>query len=96
MFDGAKKTFMFGFKTPVSTLPTGTVPIPPILYTSYNGNLSGLSFGLFGGMTESRASMRVFPLYHGMLVDFSIMLSPTHPEIGTNGILSGLYPTFLR
>jgi len=90
MLDGAKKTFMFGFKTPVSTLPTGTVPIPPILYTSYNGNLSGLSDGLFGGMTESRHSIRVFPLYHGMLADFSIMLSPTHPEIGTNGILSGL------
>jgi len=81
---------MFGFNVPVSTLPTGTVPIPPILYTSYNGNLSGLSDGLFGGMMESRHSMRVFPLYHDMLADFSIMLSPTHPEIGMNGILSGL------
>jgi len=87
---------MFGFKIPVSTLPTGTVPIPPILYTSYNGNLSGLSVGLFGGMIASRHSMRVFPLNHGMLVDLSTILSPTHPEIGTNGILSGLYPTFLR
>jgi len=55
MLDGAKKTFIPGFKTPVSTLPTGTVPIPPILYTSYNGNLSGLSEGLFGGMIASKA-----------------------------------------
>jgi len=30
-FDGAKTTFIPGFKIPVSTLPTGTVPIPPIL-----------------------------------------------------------------
>jgi len=29
--DGAKVTLVPGFKTPVSTLPTGTVPIPPIL-----------------------------------------------------------------
>lgn len=28
---GAKTTTIPGFKTPVSTLPTGTVPIPPIL-----------------------------------------------------------------
>lgn len=28
---GAKITTIPGFKTPVSTLPTGTVPIPPIL-----------------------------------------------------------------
>jgi hypothetical protein len=81
---------MDGFKIPVSTLPTGTVPIPPILYTSYNGSLSGLSDGLFGGIIESRHSMRVFPLYHGVLVDLSIMLSPFHPEIGTKGTLSGL------
>jgi len=30
MFDGAKTTTIPGFKIPVSTLPTGTVPIPPI------------------------------------------------------------------
>jgi len=28
---GAKTTTIPGFKIPVSTLPTGTVPIPPIL-----------------------------------------------------------------
>ena len=31
MLTGAKVTFMFGLSIPVSTLPTGTVPIPPIL-----------------------------------------------------------------
>lgn len=76
--------------TPVSTLPTGTVPIPPILYTSYNGNLNGLSDGLFGGMMASKASKRVGPLYQVILSDFSNMLSPCQPEIGTNGTLSGL------
>ena len=30
-YDGAKMTTVPGFKIPVSTLPTGTVPIPPIL-----------------------------------------------------------------
>ena len=29
--EGAKKTTMPGLMTPVSTRPTGTVPIPPIL-----------------------------------------------------------------
>jgi len=29
--DGANVMFIPGFKIPVSTLPTGTVPIPPIL-----------------------------------------------------------------
>lgn len=93
---GAKVTAIPGFKTPVSTLPTGTVPIPPILYTSYKGNLSGLSVGLFGGLMASKASKRVGPLNHFKLSDFSIMLSPCHPEIGTTGMLAGLYPIFLR
>lgn len=94
--EGAKHTYIPGLINPVSTLPTGTVPIPPILYTSYKGNLKGLSTGLLGGITLSKASMRVGPLYQGMLVDFSIMLSPFHPEIGMKGILSGLYPTFFK
>jgi len=81
---------MFGFKTPVSTLPTGTVPIPPILYTSYKGNLKGLSRGLFGAMIISKASNKVGPLYQDKLGDFSIILSPNHPEMGTNGTLAGL------
>ena len=45
---GVNLTFIPGFNIPVSTLPTGTVPTPEILYTSYNGNLNGLSCGLFG------------------------------------------------
>lgn len=49
-FTGAKVKVIPGFKVPVSTLPTGTVPIPPILYTSYKGNLKGLSVGLLGGV----------------------------------------------
>jgi len=85
-----------GLITPVSTLPTGTVPIPPILYTSYKGNLKGLSTGLLGGTTLSRASRRKGPLYQGIAGDLSIMLSPTQPEMGTKGIFSGLYPTFFK
>jgi hypothetical protein len=34
--------------------------------------------------------MSVGPLYQGMLEEDSIMLSPNHPEMGMNGILSGL------
>lgn len=52
---GAKHTYIPGLITPVSTLPTGTVPIPPILYTSYKGNLKGLSMGLLGGIQLSKA-----------------------------------------
>ena len=40
--------------------------------------------------------MRIGPLYHGVLGDLSNMLSPCHPEIGMNGIYSGLYPTFFK
>jgi len=87
--DGANTTFIPGFKIPVSTLPTGTVPIPPILYTSYNGSLNGFSVGLAGGVIKSRASLRHGPLYHGKFGDFSTILSPAHPEIGINGIFFG-------
>jgi hypothetical protein len=82
-------TVIPGFKIPVSTLPTGTVPIPPILYTSYNGSLNGFSVGLVGGMIKSRASFKVGPLYQVRFGDFSTMLSPFHPEIGINGIFFG-------
>jgi hypothetical protein len=88
-FDGAKITFIPGFKIPVSTLPTGTVPIPPILYTSYNGSLNGFSVGLVGGVIKSSASLRHGPLYHPKFGDLSTMLSPTHPEIGMKGIFFG-------
>jgi hypothetical protein len=52
--------------------------------------------GLFGGVTASKASSKVGPLYQGRLDDFSIMLSPCHPEMGMKGTLSGLYPTFFK
>jgi len=87
---------MPGLRIPVSTLPTGTVPIPPILYTSYKGSLKALSVGLLGGTIKSRASKRVGPLYQGRLADLSIILSPTQPEIGMKGIVLGLYPIFFK
>merc|ERR1712036_23458 len=66
----------------------------------------GLSTGRDGGSMASMASRRVLPvalalvsfsqpLYHGQLVEGSIMLSPLKPEIGTNGTCLGLKPTFL-
>merc|ERR1740128_1420766 len=99
---GAKVTTWPGLMTPVSTRPTGTVPMPPILYTSWRGSLRGLSVGLLGGMMESMASSRVSPealpsflstfqpLYQLMLVELSIMLSPCHPEMGTKTTVAGL------
>ena len=87
---GANVTLIPDFKIPVSTRPTGTVPIPLILKTSYNGILKGFSVGRFGGIIESRASIKVGPLYQLRFYDFSIMLSPHHPEIGTKGILAVL------
>lgn len=44
----------------------------------------------------SRASTSVGPLYHPRFGDFSIILSPCHPEIGTNGMVVGLYPIFFK
>jgi len=79
-----------GLRSPVSTLPTGTVPIPPILYTSYKGSLKALSKGLLGGVMASKVLNRVSPLYQGKLVLLSIMLSPCQPEMGMNGMFLGL------
>ncbi|KAH9419681.1 hypothetical protein DERP_015402 [Dermatophagoides pteronyssinus] len=99
---GAKVTTQPGFKTPVSTRPTGTVPIPPILYTSCNGNRSGLSVGRVGGSCASKACNKVLPsnfcpfrsiahpLNQVILVDGSNMLSPFQPEIGTKATVAGL------
>jgi len=92
--------------TPVSTRPTGTVPMPPILYTSWRGRRRGLSIGREGGSIASIASKRVlpvvlvlvsfsYPLYHGQFRDSSTMLSPLKPDIRTKGTVMGLYPTFL-
>jgi hypothetical protein len=44
----------------------------------------------FPSKDASRASKRQGPAYQSILVDFSIILSPTHPEIGMKGILAGL------
>ena len=87
---GAKFTTIPALSVPVSTLPTATVPIPLILYTSYNGSLRGLSMGLLGGSRASNISKSVGPLYHYIFSDFSRRFSPYQPEIGTKGILSGL------
>ena len=63
--------------------------------------------GRVGGSMASMASRRVLPvtspdlvsffhpLYQGMLVVASTMLSPCHPEMGTKGTFLGLNPTFL-
>ena len=104
---GAKVTTMPGLMMPVSTRPTGTVPMPPILYTSWRGRRRALSLGRVGGKMASRALIRVLPLafpsfrstdqplYQLMLLDSSIMLSPHQPEIGTKATDLGLYPIFL-
>jgi len=63
---GANEATIFGLITPVSTRPTGTGPMPPILYTSCNGNLRGLD----GGRMASDASRRVLPVYKIMILDF--------------------------
>merc|ERR1712021_223277 len=86
--EGAKETTIPGLRTPVSTRPTGTVPTPPILYTSWRGRRRASSVGRVGGTMLSMASMSVLtvflpflfsvvhPLYQAMLVEASIMLSP--------------------
>eukprot|EP01139_Manchomonas_bermudensis_P009425 Amastigsp_a339200_30147.p3 type:complete len:126 gc:universal Amastigsp_a339200_30147:476-853(+) len=87
---GAKQMVMPGLRMPVSTRPTGTVPIPEILYTSWRGRRSGFSVGRVGGWIMSRAWRSVGPFHHGMLAERSSMLSPSQPEIGTNGTFAGL------
>ena len=52
-------------------------------YFTWSGRRRGLSDGRLGGSMLSSASSRVGPLYHGRLLDLSIMLSPWNPEIGT-------------
>src|SRR5258708_18148205 len=83
---------------PVSTRPTGTVPIPPILYTSWRGRRSGLSVGRVGGSMASIASSRVLPLkvvpplhsrvqplYH-VILRTTVVFSPKskNPSVHTN------------
>merc|ERR1719174_143388 len=99
--EGAKVQTMPGLMTPVSTRPTGTVPIPPILYTSWRGRRRGRSTGRLGALTMSRASRRQGPLYHSIwsLPEspiLPIMLSPLKPEMGMKRIFSTLYPVLVR
>uniref|UniRef100_A0A8I5NKA4 Uncharacterized protein n=1 Tax=Papio anubis TaxID=9555 RepID=A0A8I5NKA4_PAPAN len=86
--DWSKGDHHTGLRTPVSTRPTGTVPIPPILRV--------------GGRMQSRASSSVVPLAlpslrvtfrplnQGMLALGSSMVSPFQPETVTNTTVSGL------
>src|SRR5207249_12232162 len=93
--DGQKITLSPSFNTPVSTRPTGTVPTPVIVYTSWIGTLNGLLSGFGGGVNWSNASRMVAPLYHGVLALFLARLSPFHPLVGTKGILLISKPTVL-
>ena len=45
----ANVTTSLGLSAPVSTRPTGTVPMPPILNTSWRGRRSGLLDGMDRG-----------------------------------------------
>ena len=83
------------FKIPVSTLPTGTVPTPVIEYTSWIGNLNGNDVGFSGAANSSNSSIKVFPSYHGVLDDFSVMLSPSNADNGMKGTSLGLKPIVL-
>src|SRR5438093_6337543 len=93
--DVQKITLSPSFNTPVSARPTGTVPTPVIVYTSWIGTLNGLLSGFGGGVNWSNASRMVAPLYHGVLALFLARLSPFHPLVGTKGILLISKPTVL-
>ena len=80
--EGHKVTITPGFRAPVSTCLTRTIPIPPILYTSWRGRCSGLFEGLLGLLIMSKASRKVEPLYQSRLADLSIISSPSKPYLG--------------
>src|SRR3989338_5742423 len=81
------------FITPVSTLPTGTTPIPVMLYTSCNGSLNGNVVGFNGISNLSICSITVGPVYHAILSDFFTIFSPRYAAVGMNSTLSNLNPT---
>ena len=63
-----------------SPRPTGTVPIPPVLYyTSLTGTRSGLSVGLLGAWILSEAWSNVTPLYCTRVIVL-IFQSYCHPS----------------
>src|SRR5208283_870187 len=67
---GMTMTLSFGLSFPLSTLPTGTVPWPVIVNTSWIGRRSALSVGFGGILNVSMTSISVGPVYHGMSGDF--------------------------
>lgn len=71
---GENTTVIPGLMIPVSTRPTGTVPIPPILYTSCNGRRNAKSVGRLGGTIESNASNRIGPIANNDKMDRQYML----------------------
>ena len=88
--DGMTMILSAGFMLPVSTLPTGTVPTPVIVYTSWMGMRNGLPVGFSGTEKPSNVSSSVLPLYHAMFSDFLTRLSPFQPDTGMNGTASAL------
>merc|ERR1719384_1749789 len=81
---GAKVTTMPGLMIPVSTRPTGTVPIPPILYTS-NSEDSGLSHEQMKAIFPLGAPEAFQPFQPSRCI-YNIVESPDHclPVAATN------------
>src|SRR3989337_512945 len=59
------------------------------------GTRNGLLVGLGGSSKRSNASIKVGPVYQGILSLFLIRLSPVQPETGIKLIFSTLKPTIL-
>src|SRR3989304_7473593 len=57
------------------------------------GTRNGLLVGLEGTSKRSNASIRVGPVYQGILSLFLTRLSPVHPEVGIKLTFSVLKPT---
>src|SRR3989338_7208996 len=70
---GTTMTLSLTFIIPVSTLPTGTTPMPVILYTSWIGSLNGRLVGFSGGWNKSINSSKVGPLNQLILSNFSCL-----------------------
>ena len=57
-------TVMPGFSTPVSTRPTGTVPMPPILNTRKKRSTTGQTLPAENRATTRGMCVRMHPLIH--------------------------------
>ena len=65
---GPKVTTIPDFSAPVSARPTGTVPIPPIVYTSWRKKthwLVGGPFGLIDHVQDLKKSQALVPIKVG-------------------------------